>query len=76
MHPPQVARLNDWQDGVAITCQGEADFANEDQELRFRSMNLRCLLGYLCGDAKSAGIPEMSMSWLHKPESQQFIDDI
>lgn len=35
VHPPQVARLNDWQDGVAITCQGEADFANEDQELRF-----------------------------------------
>lgn len=70
---------------MAITCQsaggggktvGEADFATEDQEFRFGIMNWRCLLGYLCQDAESAGIPETSMSWIHKSESQQFIDDI
>lgn len=59
----------EWPSPVKGKAVGEADFAIEDQEFRFRSMNLRCLLGYLCGDAKSAGIPERSMSWIHKSES-------
>lgn len=55
----------------------EADFAIQDQEFSFGCMNnLRCRLGHLWGDVKSAGIPEMSMSWIYKSESQQSIDDI
>ena len=66
----------EWPSPVKGKAVGEADFASEYQEFRFRGMNVRCLLGCLCGDAKSAGIPEMSMSWIHKSKSQQFRDDI
>lgn len=49
----------EWPSPVKGKAVGEADFASEDQEFRFRGMNVRCLLACLCGDAKSAGIPEM-----------------
>lgn len=41
---------------------GETDFAHEVGEFRFGCRNLRCFLGYLCGDVESAGIPETSES--------------
>lgn len=66
----------EWPSPVNRRAVARADFANKDQEFRFRSMNLRYLFGDLCGDAKSAGIPEMSMSWICKSESLQFIDGI
>lgn len=47
----EVFSPSNWQDGVAVTCQGEAVgeayFTKEDQELCFESVNLRCLLGCL-----------------------------